>query len=145
MSMEERGCHGCRGLLRMAFSKWEEVFLPSVFFMHHLPRAREGVRISEEGEEKEVGAKKEGVAYFFQLLHPQPILVAIFSFYVYSLNKDILSLPPPTPVDLPGSQTAGRLNFLRDTFGILVRDDDGHQNKSEATPHFWVSFVNAVA
>lgn len=31
---------------------------------------------------------------------------------------DIRRRPSPTPVDLQGSQAAGRLNFLRDTFGM---------------------------
>ncbi|XP_006779145.1 PREDICTED: homeobox even-skipped homolog protein 1 [Myotis davidii] len=55
--------------------------------------------------------------------------------------------PSPTPVDLQGSQTAGRLNFLRDTFGIGGHSEAfkmleviGTRDASDAMPLFRGSF-----
>lgn len=68
------------------------------------------------GRKRRWGKGKGGISFNYST--PTNLCSQPGSFFAYSLNKETLSLPPPIPVDLRGSQTAGRLNFLWDTFGI---------------------------
>lgn len=70
---------------RMAFLKWEELPLLSILPTHSIPERDSMVGgLMSGGQGKETGAQNWD---FFYLLHPQPIVVARFSFRACSLTE----------------------------------------------------------